>query len=142
MERKDFEKLTPDRKWIIIESYQNLLSTSIHNRMGLLPLMSGLAATLLVIATFNGNLLILDCLVKIIVSILLAIIPVSLFFYNHDLKLAAKKSKEQIGYFLDKKDIGESDQNFINKVTGWLPDIVIYIFTFVIIVIIYKIFNQ
>ena len=82
MKKEEFEKLSIEHKLFIVNKHQDLLGVAITNRMQLLPIIAGLSATLLVVATFNDQLIPLDNGVRIVLSFLLIVIPISLLFYN------------------------------------------------------------
>lgn len=138
MKKEDFDKLSVEHKLTIIETHQNLLTSSIYSRMGLLPLMAGLAATLLVIATFNDKLIPLDNTIRFLTSVLLIIIPFSLYLYNDDLKTSQKKNKSYIDNLLGTEN-KKMENTFIGKLTCYTPDAVIYILAIVVLIIIKKI---
>jgi len=140
MDQKDFEKLSVDHKWIIISTHQNLLTNSIFDRMRLLPMIAGLAATLLVIATFNNQLIPLDNTVKIVLSMLLILIPISLFLYNSDLKTSQSKNKEEIERLLGTKP--KTKNTIFDKIIAWSPDMIIYIVFLVSLILIFKIWYK
>jgi len=131
MNPKFLKDLKPEDRKDITKFYLGLLHTSIHARMGMLPSISALCATLLVLATFNNGLLPLNNIVKMLLSVLLVIIPIALFFYNSQLK------KEQNSYI---KTLGESVASTLNdKIVGYFPDFVIYLISTVIAIVIYLI---
>ena len=135
MDKKElFEKLSPDQKFNILKSYLDMLLSSVGKRMQILPSISALAATLLVVATFNEKLLPINSLVKFLLSLLLLLIPVSLFLYNKDLKKAQHNSIERIKDYLGEKDLDKIiERNYFDKIVGLFPDIVIWVILFVII---------
>lgn len=138
MQKEEFEKMTVENKFSVINAHQNLLTNAISNRMQLLPIIAGLSATLLVIASFNDKLIPLNNMVKIVLSILLVIIPLSLFFYNIDLKRAQIKNKEYIDNLLGTEE-KQIKSGFLNKIIAYAPDFIIYILSIVSIIIIFEI---
>jgi len=114
---------------------KEILFTAIRERFKVLPTISALAATLLVVATFNSELIPITDFVKIILAILLSIIPVSLFGYLWELKKAEDKAVkwfEQYGK-LDKR-------SYFEYILAYLPWIVFCIFSLIIVSIIVLIF--
>ncbi len=97
MDKKYFDRLPKEHQWIVVKEHLDMLQSTVRSRMALLPLMAGLAATLLVIATFNSNLIPLDNLVRFLVSALLLLIPTPLYLYNDDLKKTAMRNKDTLG---------------------------------------------
>jgi len=130
MDPEIFRKLS-EKDPSLVKFYLDLLHRSINARMAILPSISALCATLLVVATFNKDLLPLNNVVKTLVSILLLIIPPSLFFYNSQLK------DEQNSYIktLDVPPNSKLTEKFI----GYFPDLVIFLITSVILIIVYLI---
>lgn len=114
---------------------KEILFTAIRGRFKILPTVSALAATLLVVATFNSELIPITDFVKIILAILLSVIPASLFGYLLELKMAEDKAVkwfEQYGR-LDKRSCFES-------IVAYLPWIVFCILSLTIVSIIVLIF--
>ena len=114
---------------------KEILFTAIRERFKVLPTISALAATLLVVATFNSELIPITDFVKIILAILLSIIPVSLFGYLWELKKAEDKAVkwfEQYGK-LDKR-------SYFEYILAYLRWIVFCIFSLIIVSIIVLIF--
>ena len=114
---------------------KEILFTAIRERFKVLPTISALAATLLVVATFNSELIPITDFVKIILAILLSIIPVSLFGYLWELKKAEDKAVkwfEQYGK-LDKR-------SYFEYILAYLPWIVFCILSLIIVSIIVLIF--
>lgn len=138
MKREEFEKLSTEHKFMIVDKHQDLLIDAVNNRQQLLPIIAGLSATLLVVATFNDKLIPLDNTVRIILSVLLIIIPVSLFLYNIDLKTAQKNNKEYLNSLLGSKEV---KNDFKNKIIAYAPDAIIYILFGISIIIIYKVLS-
>ena len=86
--------------------------------------------------TFLEKLIPVNSVVKILLSLLLFLIPVSLFLYNRDLKKAQQNSLETIkSYLRDEnldKDLGISA---FDKIAGLWPDIAIWVIALVIFVL-------
>ena len=119
--------------------FHQLLHDSVFERYKLLPQISALSATLLVVATFNEKLLPLTNCVRVLLIILLALIPVSLISYAWELKRAEEHSSENI------KRIGsgqETTQQQRNTFTAYLPWFIIMIISVVIIFIILVVANN
>ena len=116
---------------------KEILFTAIRERFKVLPTISALAATLLVIATFNPELILITDFVKIILAILLSVIPISLFGYLWELKIAEDKAVkwfEQYGK-LNKRVYFES-------ILAYLPWTVFCILSLIIVLIIVLIFTN
>lgn len=107
---------------------KEVLFTAIRERFKVLPTISALAATLLVVATFNGELIPITTFVKIILAILLLIIPISLFGYLWELKKAEDKA---VLWF--EKYSKMSERSFFESILAYLPWIVFCILSLTII---------
>lgn len=114
---------------------KEILFTAIRERFKVLPTISALAATLLVVATFNPDLILVTAFVKIILAILLLIIPVSLFGYLWELKIAEDKA---VKWFEKYGKINE--RNRFESILAYLPWIVFCFLSFTIISIVALIF--
>jgi|SRR3989344_1969919 len=114
---------------------KEILFTAIRERFKILPTISALAATLLVVATFNPNLILVTDFVKIILAILLLIIPISLFGYLWELKMAEDKA---IKWFEKYGKLNE--RSYFESILAYLPWIVFCILSFTIISITVLIF--
>lgn len=108
--------------------HKEILFTAIRERFQALPTISALAATLLVVATFNPELILVTTFVKVLLAILLSIIPISLFGYLWELKMAEDKA---IKWFEKYGKINEG--NSFESVLTYLPWIVFCILSFTII---------
>ena len=138
MEKEQFEKLTPEQQHKVLDTYLNIVKTATYTRMGLLPSISGLFTTFLVIATFSEKLIPLDNTVRVLLCILIILTPLSLWAYNFDLKRAGRKGKAFVENLIGKIEV---EQTKLDKVLAYLPDILIYILTIVSVVVIYKILS-
>lgn len=114
---------------------KEILFTAIRERFKVLPTISALAATLLIVATFNPNLILVTTFVKIILATLLLIIPVSLFGYLWELKMAEDKA---VKWFEKYGKINE--RSSFESVLTYLPWIVFCVLSFTIISITVLIF--
>ncbi len=138
MEKEQFKSLTSDQQFSVINLYLNMVKDAIYARMGLLPFISALFATFLTIATFNEKIIALDDSIRFILSILIIFIPFSLYIYNSDLKKSVQKSRKFLEDLLGKIEVVST---FRDKVSSYLPDILIYIFSAISLVIVYKIWS-
>jgi len=122
-----------------LEVFHQLLHDSIFERYKLLPQISALSATLLVVATFNEKLLPLTDCVRILLIVLLALIPISLIGYVWELKRAEEHSSENIKRLGDGPETVQQKQNLF---TAYLPWFVTAIISVVIIFIVLAIANN
>lgn len=80
-----------------LDETAEILKYSTREAIKLLPTISALAATLLVIATFNNNLIPLNNSVKILLTVLLAVILLGVWLMYWDLLNAQGNAYEYIG---------------------------------------------
>ena len=123
-----------------MKTHLDLFHSAVSDRMRLLPLVAGLSATLLVVATFNEKLVPLDNIIRLVISVLLLLIPFSLYFYNEDLKTTQRNTKAEIDNLSAKKSDPEAD-GIKGNIAKWLPDIAIYLLGILVIVLIVKIWH-
>jgi len=103
-----------------LKIYYELLSTAVLERYKLLPQISALAATLLIVATFNEKVIPLTNCVRLLIIFFLLLIPVSIVGYlvalyqaeNH----ARKKIKDITGGELPTE---ETKQKFFTTYLPW-----------------------
>ena len=138
MEKEQFEKLTPDQKLPIVSMYLEMMRQAISSRAGLIPVIAGLFATFLSIATFNEKLIPLDNVVRTILTVLIILIPFSLWVYNASLKKYEHSSKRMLENWLGKLEVRSTPKD---KIEAYMPDILIYIFSAISLVVIYKIWS-
>ena len=135
MDKKDKREMNLKR----LEIFHQSLRDAVLERYKLLPHISALSATLLVVATFNEKLLPLTSYVRILMIILLALIPVSLIGYIWELKRAEEHSSENIKRIGDGQDTIQQNRN---SLTAYLPWFVTAVISLVIIFIILVVANN
>lgn len=122
------------------DNYAELLNYSVREKWRTLPTISALAATLLIVATFNKELLPITPLVKSLISVLLLIIPLGLWGLYSDLTTSTKSSLKNIENIV--KDVFEKDiSEHIKKAKkfnwiGFIPFLANVVLTLVVVVII------
>ena len=106
---------------------KEILFTAIRERFKVLPTISALAAMLLVVVTFNPELIPVTAFVKVILAILLLIIPISLFGYLWELKNAEDKAVKWFEKYgkLDKR-------SYFETILAYLPWIMFCVFSLMI----------
>lgn len=127
-EKKEFEN---QLKYEKLKVYWRLLETSVWERYKILPVTSSLAATLLIVATFNKELLPVTPFIKILLAILLLLIAASLMGFLHAVRKAEIHAREVI------KKI-EENQNLEKEKTGllnYLPHVISWLLAIVVIII-------
>ena len=143
-------KLPQEAKMELLKIHLDSLKQIIIEKFDILSTISGLVATLLVIATFNEKLLQITLFVKVLLAILLAIMPISLFFKIINLHMGEISSLESIGEVVGKnaKDIiRENSRNkgkfklIFDKIVAWSPYAILAIFSCIVIIIIFLLFQ-
>lgn len=116
-----------------IELYGTALTNVLNHRYNALTVVSGLASTLLVVATFNDHLIPLTNLVRVILSVLLLLIPVSI----GGLIIATRKDMKQLTARLDSiVHIDTSKSDCTSRFLGYLPELVVGVISVCVILII------
>lgn len=123
-----------------VKTQGELLNWAVRTRFETMATVSALAGTLLIIATFNDRLIILDNFVRVLLSILLVIIPGSLWGLFYEVTKAESDSIKKI-YALTEENIGKeavTKMKTVMKPTlrGAIPFIVNIIFTIVVLLVI------
>lgn len=122
-----------------LEVFHQLLHDSVFERYKLLPQISALSATLLVVATFNEKLLPLTNCVRVSLIILLILIPLSLTGYLWELKRAEEHSSENIKRLGDGQETIQQNRNLFTAYLPWFVTAVISAVTIFIILSIARI---
>ena len=131
------------KAWIAKEKIKNeseSLKYSVRTIWSLLPAISALSGTLLVVATFNRDLIEINFSVRIILTLLLILIPVGLWGNYIDSKKGIDAGLKRMIDIM-KKDVNKDVSNKIKElnkpsILGYLPLFINFIFTFAIILII------
>lgn len=134
----DIEELELNKKIKTIEIWSDLAQSSAREKYLTLSTICSLAATLLIIATFNEKLFPLTNYVKILVAILLFLIPFSLWGLLYVLHKDEKNARIQLDKEVGEKMKSEGVMNFILNI---FPYIITFILTVIIILIIFLIFG-
>lgn len=139
--QNQFAQLDPDTKYKLISPHLNFYTDAISKRAEIVPILSTLAATLIVVTTLNTNLVPLKPEeVKILLSLFLFLIPSTLHFYiDQKEKAAAAALKIVASYQGD--DIFDlfKEATFVDHLTSTFPRIVIYLFYAAIFVVLFRI---
>lgn len=96
---------------------KEILFTAIRGRFEILPIISVLSGALLVVATFNSELIPISILVKIILAVFLLIIPLSLFGYLWELKKAEDKAIKWFEQFAE----FDNKRSHIETILAYFP---------------------
>lgn len=138
MDKEQFEKLPVEHQYQVIKSYSDQIYDATSKRMEILSVICGLSATLLVVATFNNSLIVLDNLIRLLLSVLLIIIPWALFIYNADLKNAQKNNLELLKKIFG-KGVEPGKVSRAQWFSTWSPDFFIWVIAVIVVILIIKI---
>lgn len=102
-ERKQYEGAS-NADQLRLANYVNDQITNLTSaELGSLPVISAVAATLLIVATFNPKLVPLNFTVRILLSILMLIVPIALFFYLHNVGKAKRRGLRLMYIYTQRK---------------------------------------
>ncbi|MFA4890294.1 MAG: hypothetical protein WC587_01520 [Candidatus Paceibacterota bacterium] len=102
-----------------IKVYYELLITAVWERYKLLPQISALAATLLIIATFNEKVILLTNRVRFLIIIFILLIPISIIGYLVALHQAENHAKKKIKEITGKELPTKKQSNFFIAYLPW-----------------------
>jgi len=127
------------------EHFSESLKYSIREIWKLLPSISALSAMLLIVATFNHELIPINFSVKLLLSTFLALIPLGIWGAFIDLTKVVDSSLKEITKVV-KEGTGKDIDDQIKKakkltILGILPFVVVFIFSLAILVIIFLIWK-
>lgn len=135
--------LDQQRKLEQLKIHLSSLRGLLGDKAGVATVVSSIAAAILIIATFNPNLLPITTGLKIAITILLALIPTSLLFYLLEMFHAIGKTSKAIEGVVGKVELpkGHWLEEFYNKLIGYSTLITSLILAGVIIYIIFIIWQ-
>jgi len=134
--RTEFAKLTPQEKLSIIKPQLDIYVSSVSDKSTALVSISGLSATLLVVATFNPALIPLNNLVRAMLSILLVMVPIGLLVYIRSKNAAAVRAIEIVQSYTGQDPAREIHPSCIDKLIARLPEILAVVLAIIVILII------
>lgn len=120
-----------------LEIFHQLGYDAVFERYKLLPQISALSATLLVVATFNEKLLPLTNFIRVLLMILLALIPICLVGYAWVLKRVEEHALRNIERISEGQETIPQKQNLITAYLPWFVTIVISVVIFIVIVFVF-----
>ena len=113
------------------EELFRLLKDSVFARLKFMPGISSLAATLLVVATFNDALLPLNAFVRALLTLLLLLIPIPLFLYLYESNEAGIRATRELEKELN-KELSRPKKNLILWAGIYFPWFALLVISFVI----------
>jgi hypothetical protein len=139
--RSNFAALPPERKMAIVQPQMDLFIAAVTRKFEILPVIATLAATLIIVATLNPVLVPLTVTeTKLILSLFLLLIPVTIHFYiwNNE-----KTALNALGVIESYQSEGLFDELGRATLTGQVatdfPKIITYIFYGVSVLIVFRI---
>ena len=132
--------LTPEQQEKLAKLTMHLTSLRefLGAKAGVATVVSSVSAAILIVATFNPNLLPITTGLKIGVTLLLTLIPISLLFYFLEILSAIGKTNKAIKKIIGDIKLPEDHwlESFYNKSIGYFPIIGTLILAGVIIYIV------
>lgn len=122
--------------------HSGFLKSFLIEKSRIIPTIASLSATVLIIATFNDNLLPISYGTKLALSILLALIPLSLIISVFEFHLAANGSRKSMEDIVGKVELPPRDkwyQTWFDGILVYYPFVGVFVLTGVIIYIIISI---
>jgi hypothetical protein len=136
--KSKYDILNEDGKLRILNSINDQMITLMGAGFGTLPLISGISAAMLIVATFNSQLLPLTFLVKILISILIFIVPLSLVVYLVRIRLSRKLGEELLELYQGfKPDMGKGFWNFVLNSSPFIFAGIIFLIVIIILFLIW-----
>ena len=133
-------QLTPEQQEKLekIKIHLTSLRELLGAKAGVATVISSVSAAILIVATFNPNLLPITRGLKIGITLLLALIPLSLLFYLLEILSAIGKSHKAIEKIIGDIELPKNHwlEDFYNKSIGYFPVVGTLILSGVIIYII------
>jgi len=134
MKKQDFDSISRSEQWEVLSTHLDDLKNSVRSRIGILPQIAALSATLIVVATLNKELVPLSAVeARFLLS--------TLHIYVYDLSTGEKKNMASIEEFLG-HNISEElskNQTITGKIIAYAPKIVAAIFYLVVLYLMLKI---
>lgn len=128
-----------------IDNYLELVKFATRERFALLPVISTLAATFLVVATFNEQLIVLTFFVRTLLAILLALAVLCVDIYYLELDTAERHGTFRAEEISEKysgvniKEVKEEAKKMapvLDSIRGYLPLVVVVILNIVVLFLI------
>lgn len=131
----------------LIEKHLNILKDVVYQRLNILSSMCGIIVALLVVASFNEKILEITPMVKYLIIFLLILLPFIIFFQLRDLKIAEENIFNSIKKMTNrdlKLELKQEKQtnNFLDKISSKMSNIIFLCLTICICIFIYLIFNN
>ena len=139
--RKEFIRLSSEDKKKLVQPQLDIFMSATTRKFEILPVMATLAATLIVVATLNSNLVPLNILEsKGILSLFLILIPITLHFYIKNNEKTASNAIAIIESYQLENIFNELKRTtFLRQLSTDFPAIVVYLFYAVITLIIFRV---
>lgn len=124
--QKWFKNLPRNEQQEIIKSLLGYHLQMVTTKVSGLASLSALSAAMIIVATLNKDLLNLDIIfAKIILSVFIFIIPLSLFFFFFDVEKGALGNRKQIEEFIGEVN---TKKNWFDYASSYFPFVVTIIY--------------
>lgn len=139
--REQFKKLSPDERMKILSPQLDIYVTATTKKSEVFPVISTVAAALVIVATLNQSLVPLTLVeTKAILSIFLLLIPVTLHYYVIIMEKTAQNAIKIIQSYQTKGIYDELGQTtFLQQLSSDFPKIIIYIFYGIVFLILFRV---
>ncbi len=127
-----------------LKIHLNSLLQFLGDKARVVPVVASLSATVLVVATFNPDLLIITTELKIVLTILLTLIPISLLFHLLELFTAIRKVNASIKEMHNNQELLPIESMLMrafNSVVGYFPFIGTIVLGSAIVYIVYALWS-
>ncbi|MEI7463356.1 MAG: hypothetical protein WCK03_03075 [Candidatus Taylorbacteria bacterium] len=137
--KDNFAKLSPNDKYQLIKPQLDFFTSAVSRKSEILPTLATLASALIVLATLNKDLVTLSFMdVRVILSIFLILIPVTLHYYIKLMEKVATRASSIIASYQGKDPFRNIKISLVDQLSSDFPIIIVYIFYGVIFYILFK----
>jgi hypothetical protein len=137
--KERFAELSPDDKLKLIKPQLDFFTSAVSRKTDILPTIATLAATLIIVATLNPTLVPISPIsTKIILSIFLILIPVTLRYYIKVMEKTARRANDTITSYQGKDPFQNIRISFWDQLSSDFPIIIVYLFYGIIFFILFN----
>jgi hypothetical protein len=134
-----FNKLSSDKQLELIKPQMEFFTSAVSRKTEILPTLATLAAALIVVSTLNNSLVPLSSIdTKIILTIFLLLIPITLHYYIKVMEETANRAVAIIASYMGKNPFVDIKISFIDQFGADFPIIIVYIFYGVVFFVLFR----
>ena len=134
--KENFANLSPNDKYKIIKPQLDFFTSAVSRKTEILPT---LMAALIVLVTLSKDLVPLSSMdIRVILSIFLVLIPVTLHYYIKTMEKVATKANSIITSYQGKDPFRKIKISFLDQLNSDFPIIIVYILYCIIFFILFK----